>query len=55
MADRSRRATRAAEPVPEDPERTAAALRQRYLGTALIGFVILLYWWAKVALAWWGG
>jgi hypothetical protein len=39
----------------EDPRRTQAALRQRYVGTAVIGFLILLYGLGRIFVAWWGG
>ncbi len=40
---------------PEDPRRVEAALRQRYIGTALIGLAVLVYWSVRLVLAWWSG
>lgn len=36
-------------------ERRRRALAQRYLGAALIGLAIVLYWLARLAAARWGG
>jgi hypothetical protein len=41
--------------LPEDPRRLRSAMRQRYIGTAIIGFAIILYWCGKIFVAWWGG
>jgi hypothetical protein len=40
---------------PEDPRRVEAALRERYLGVALLALAILLYWSIRLFLAWLSG